>query len=272
MALLDKYNNAHFLARYPLGQIFKDSEGYIGKVLQPPLTLPEELSHDLIVTLRQESMVLKEPGDETIMPSLDMEESSGELLIRFSNPDHPPLSSYLKKNHPVSPKVIIRILDRLSRIFSRLFELGIHRFQLEPDILTWDVKKRKMYYVDTGLANLAKHPDLVQLGYFDGKPQFLPPELLRLGELGAASEVYVFAVFSHYLLSGSLPFENFSPAAAAAFCINEVLPPVNRFEDLREKEVNQLLARGAEKKPEKRISSLEEFLAKLGEIIGTGGS
>jgi hypothetical protein len=116
-------------------------------------------------------------------------------------------------------------------------------------------------------VNLAKFPETIRLGYLDGRPQFLPPELLKAGELGAASEVYFFAVFAHYLLTGNLPYNTISPVAAAVQCISENLPSVNRFRDERESKLNKWLSQASAQNPGKRMKSVDEFFGGLRDIL-----
>jgi hypothetical protein len=94
---------------------------------------------------------------------------------------------------------------------------------------------------------------------------------LKAGELGASSEVYFFAVFAHYLLTGHLLHDAISPAAAASLCITESLPPVNRFRDERESRLNKWISRASLQNPAKRMKSIEEFFGGLKDIFSQGG-
>jgi|GEM_PF-555973 len=268
MNLAEKYSKINVMLRYPLGEISigksrESEEIHMIKIFQPPSTIPEELSHDLLHTLEEETRALQERDPKVIVPPFHSNRIDKGLIAIFNHPSFPSLYQYIHKDNPLKPKTIISLLEQLADIFSHLFDLGIHRFQLEPDLILINPKNHRIVYLDTGLVNLAKYPEIIRLGYLDGKPQFLPPELLRAGELSAASEVYILSVLTHYLFTGKLPFENLSPAAVAAYSIYEHLPPLNRYKNAREPKLNKLISEASEKKPEKRIASVEEFLKKL---------
>jgi len=267
-----KYEKGRVLARYPLGQLMQytppeTDEVQFAKILQPPATLPEELCEDLLSTMREETESLREPPGEMISPSLLTEIYPGCLVALYSQPDFPSLSHYMKENAPLPLERVMGFLDQLAEIFNLLFHCGIHRFQLELNIMPVDPEEHIIYYLDTGLVNLAKYPELLRLGYIDGPPQFIPPELLRAGELQATAEVYLFAVFTHYLLTGEIPHARHPLATSAAFCISEHLPPLRRFNDEREKKLNDILARASHKDPKSRYPTLEEFLQNIREIL-----
>ena len=271
MLQMDKYKTIELVIRYPLGQLFRvipaeSDEKYFVKVFQPPITLPEELYQDLFAGLEEESLTLQNVLSDRILPVKSVEKSPQSLVVTIEYPDHPTLAHYLQEHAPLSLKLVFNLMEQIQLISSKLLDLGIHRFQLEPDIILFDPKDRHLLYPDTGLINLVKYPEIVRLGYLDGKPQFLPPELLRAGELSAASEVYMFGVFTYYLLTGVLPFTDHPLTAAAALAIHEPLPPINRFKDAREKNLNVLIGKGTRNNPQERISSPQEFLEELGAI------
>jgi len=285
MLQTEKYKTIELAARYPLGQIYrvvpaeleeKDEEKIqqknLVKEFEPPITLPEELYQDLFVTLEEESLALQNVLSDRILPVLSVEKSRQSLVITIEYSDNPTLAHYIHQHSPLSLKFIYSLVEQLRLIFAKLFELGIHRFQLEPEIMLINPKERHLLYPDTGLINLAKYSELPRLGYLDGKPQFLPPELLLGGDLSAASEVYVFGVFTYYLFTGALPYADLPMSAAAALSIHEPLPAINRYKDVREKNLNTLIARATMKNPAERISSSQKFLGQLHKICLPGAS
>jgi len=284
MLQTEKYKTIELVTRYPLGVIYrvipadledkdeeKIQERNLVKVFEPPVTLPEELYQDLFATLEEESLALHAILSERILPVLSVEKLPHSIIITMEYPDYPTLAHFVQQHAPLSLILVFSLVEQIRLIFAKFFELGIHRFQVEPDIILIKPKERHILYPDTGLINLAKYPELLRMGYLDGKPQFLPPELLRGGDLSAASEVYVFGVFTYYLFTGALPYADLPMTAAAALSIHEPLPPINRYKDVREKNLNTLIARATRKNPEERISSPLEFLRALRKICSPGG-
>ena len=272
MDVYDKIKQAEVLARYPLGWVFRMSptdspDTSLAKILSPPVTLPEELDQIIIRTLEEESREIQNSDEDIILSPTEMESYPGAIIVRFPNPELTSLSRYVRDNHPLPGDRIMKILDQLAYIFSCFFELGIHRFQLDPDIFPINPGDGKLAYMDTGLVNLAKFPEVISFGYLDGKPQFLPPELLCCDDLGAASEVYVFAMLACYLLSGKLPCEHLSLVAAAAENLAVGLPVIEYFGDDRDDSLNLLLSRASVRNPSKRLSPLPEFLGKLRNLL-----
>jgi serine/threonine-protein kinase len=216
--------------------------------------------------MEEESLALQRVLSDRILPVLNVEKSPQSIVITLEYPEYPTLAHFMQQHAPLSLILVFSLVEQLRLIFAKLFELGIHRFQLEPDIILIKPKERHLLYTDTGLINLAKYPEIPRLGYLDGKPPFLPPELLGAGDLSAASEVYVFGVFTYYLLTGTLPFADLPIAAAAALSIHEPLPGINRYKDVREKNLNTLIAKATRKNPAERTSSLQEFMENLRKI------
>ncbi|MBN1902197.1 protein kinase [Candidatus Sumerlaeota bacterium] len=275
MILSERYGKIETIARYPLGHLLKGTvleknENHFIKMLTPPITLPEELYQELFNNLEEESRTIRKMRSSKILRCLYHEREIDALLIGFPFPENPPLSLFIRENHPLSPELVLSLLDQMSSIFSLLFSREIHRFQLEPELLFITPQNHKIVYVDTGMVNLAKNPETIRLGYLDGKPQFLPPELLKSGELGVSSDVYFFAAFAHYLLTGKLHGQNLSPVTEATLTITESLSPANRFRDEREARLNRWLARASAQKPENRMKTVEEFFDGLRDILSPG--
>ncbi len=272
MPLPDKFRNVEVLAHYALGKLLRltlpeTEKPCFAKTLEPPVTLPEELRLNLLATFEQETALLKKPAEHSLLPAIDTERLSTGCLALFQDPLLPSLSRYLAENKPLAPGVIMDFLDQLAGVFAKLFELGIHRFQLQPSTLPVNPRNHRIRYLDTGLVNFAKYPELVQMGYLDGTPQFIPPELLKGGELCAASEVYVFAALTHFLFTATLPYANLPFASVAALCISEPLSPIVRFKDHNDTRLNTLIARASAKNATERIPSLQEFLDELRHIL-----
>jgi len=265
------YQTAELAARHPLGAIYKaiperSKDRYLVKVFAPPVTLPEELTHDLFLTLEEESLSLENVLSDRILPVLSVDKSPGRIIVTVDYPDYTPLAHYVQQKAPLSFKLIHNLMEQIRHIMEKFLNIGLHRFQIEPDMMLIKTKQRHLLYPDTALVNLAKYPEMIRMGYLDGKPQFIPPEILKGQDLSSASEVYVIGVFMYYLLTGILPFAELPLAAAAALCIHEPLPPVNRFKDTKEKKINTLVARATRKNPLERLSSPEELLEEFRKI------
>ena len=136
MNLSEKYSQINVMLRYPLGEIsigrMRDSEEiHMIKIFQPPPTIPEELSQDLLQTLEEETQALQNTDSTFIIPPLGFNRIVKGLIVVFKHPSFPSLFQYIHKNHPLPPKTVLSLINQLADIFSHLFELGIHRFQLE---------------------------------------------------------------------------------------------------------------------------------------------
>jgi serine/threonine protein kinase len=272
MVLPMKYKKAEILRRYPLGMLmrFTDSnsgESNFAKIFSPPVTLPEDLIESMLEILEVETQFLDKSKDKWILPSIRRAKYKNSVIIDYQDPGYPSLEKYVYENRPLSVEIVMGLLDQAGLIFSRLSEFGIFRFQFEPSILPVNPGNHVISYLDTGFVNFAKTPELIMLGYLDGLPQFLPPELLKGNDLVTASEVYFFGVLAHYLLNGQLSFSGHSLVSTAGHCLSEHISQVEHFSGLQGKKINDLLSRATEKDPSKRISSLNPFLEELRQVL-----
>src|SRR5262245_26078042 len=102
----------------------------------------------------------------------------------------------------------------------------------------------KPVLADFGLANiLATHNELTPIGSVVGTPQYMSPEHASSEQIDARSDVYSFAVMLYEMMTGSVPFDEESPAATiVAHLYAPCPPPSARNPDLPE-QIDAILLR-----------------------------
>lgn len=273
MILDPLYETGEVLARFPLGLILRvnppdSTQPVIAKIFAPPPTLPAEFCEAMLNTMEEEASALRQKDNSQIVPPLEIIRKPGLLIVHFPCAELPTLAQFVKNNKSLSPQTVWEIVKQLEKIHDTLALMDIQRFQLDPDFLTISGEDLRLFYLDLAMANLVKFPEAISFGYLDGLPQLLPPEVVCGKIPGASSPVYLFSVLTHYLLSGEMFLASHPFVGRGVLGISEKLPPVRRFEPVRAEKVNDVLERGADKNPARRIPSLPQFMIELSEALG----
>ncbi|MFN4151949.1 MAG: serine/threonine protein kinase, partial [Candidatus Sericytochromatia bacterium] len=248
--------------------IRKLGEGGMGTVYQVEDTLTKEVvafkilskqiadSPETILQFKHEFRVmnkLKHPNtvnvfDYGIMPDkspyLTMEVVPGNELTDLKNLDYKEIA-----------RILIQLCQALSFIHSRLM--------VHCDIKPENIRVKEdgsVKLMDFGLMN---QMGLRSNGQITGTVNYLPPEIPTGGVINAGSDLYSVGVVAYELVTGKLPFEGASVLEVIRAHINsDVVPPKKYKEDIPE-QLEQVILKLLEKKPENRYQTASEVIADL---------
>ena len=264
ISLPDRYRVVRHLANGGMASVWEAHDEVLDRAVAVKL-LASHLSEDERARKRFQrearaaAAVSHHPNVVTIY---DVGEHDGRTFMVMELLKGGTVADKLRAGDRISPRTTMRWLrDAASALDAAHAADVVHR-DVKPANMLLDDDGR-LAIADFGIARLALEDQLTATGTVLGTAAYISPEQAVGDPATAASDRYALAVVAYELLAGSRPFEaeNFA-AQARAHVEDDPAPASARNPDLP-REVDAVLARGLEKRPEKRYESAGEFVDRL---------
>jgi serine/threonine protein kinase len=156
----------------------------------------------------------------------------------------------------------IEIACQVASGLARAHEQGIVHRDVKPEnvVIT---SEGQVKILDFGLAKLAGQTKLTVAGSMLGTIAYMSPEQINGEEVDARSDIFSLGVVLYEMLAGEHPFAAAHEPAMLYRILNEDPPPLADYREGLPEAVQTLIGRMLEKEKEKRLSSLNDFVADL---------
>ncbi len=181
----------------------------------------------------------------------------------------------------------LRVLLELCAALHVAHEQGIVHRDLKPEnIMVSGVdddsdKPVRIKVLDFGIAKLVgrqpgeKWADetapqaLTKVGSAVGTPSHMAPEQARGFAVDGRTDIYACGVLLYEMVTGHLPFEGDNPLSVAVRQVRDPPPPPSNHKPNMLPELEALILRMLEKKPEARFQTVEDLAAALSTVLRT---
>jgi serine/threonine-protein kinase len=181
------------------------------------------------------------------------------------------LEALVEEHGPLPPERVVYLLRQVCQALHEAHRVGLLHRDIKPSNI-FACERGKVYDVakllDFGLVKtFGPEGDSVKLtrkGAFAGSPAFLSPEQAAGRDLDARSDIYNVGAVAYYLLTGKLAFDRLTPLQMIHAHASEPLIPVPEFTERVPADLQRVILRCLEKKPEQRYPdavSLDRALA-----------
>lgn len=201
-----------------------------------------------------------------VLPVYEAGEDDGRCFIATRYVAGGGLAERIRRDGALAVPEALELLGQFASALDHAHAEGIvHRDVKPANVLVGG--NRHAYLADFGLARHAQAPALTPIGAWIGKPKYAAPEVLRGEEPAPASDRYAFSLLAYEALPGRVAFPRSTPAAIIYSHLNDSPP---RAIDVRPglgKRVSSELAKGMDKRPDRRPSSSSELVERLSTAI-----
>jgi len=219
------------------------------------------LNHPNIVTIYE----INEFEDQTYIA---MEYVEGETLKELINANFKMQNENLKfeiDNLQFSMERIIDITTQICDGLQKAHEAGIVHRDIKPQNILID-KNGRVKILDFGLAKLKGVSQLTREKSTLGTTHYLSPEQALGKEVDHRSDIWSFGVILYEMLTGQHPFKGDYEQAVIYSILNEKAESLSSFRPDIPNTLEHLVNKMLEKKPEKRIQSIDEIIETIGNL------
>ena len=182
------------------------------------------------------------------------------------------LADLLDKGEPISEAEALRWCRDALRAVDYAHQSGIVHRDLKPGNLMLN-QKREVKVTDFGIARVFGGPRLTKTGDEKGTPLYMSPEQIRTPDkVDHLTDVYSMGVVLYELLTRRLPFDGESEFdVKQAVVLNPPAPPRQLNRSIS-REVDRIVMKAMEKRPENRFSGCGEFALHIDRHLSSSGS
>ena len=181
------------------------------------------------------------------------------------------LAMLLVDEGPMPPARVAELLRGVAAALDLVHAKGLAHRDVKPENLLHVVREdgsEAVMLTDFGIASLValKAARLTAEGMVCGTPAYVAPELIETGEFDRRADVYALATVAFELLTGRLPFREIRPTRMLSAKVERDAPSLSAAARRRfAQDLEEVIARGLARDPERRFQSAGGFVAALEE-------
>ncbi len=197
----------------------------------------------------QAAAPLKHPG---IVRIYSAGTEAGTPYIAMEFVDGEPLDRFLQRKGKVSWQVALHIGAKLSQALDAAHRGGVVHRDIKPSNIMLD-RKGGVRLTDFGIASIqSDESGPAAEGKVVGTPQYMSPEQVTGGEVGASTDLFALGVTMYRMISGVMPFRGESSMAMIKSICEDSPPRLNKLDPSIPDDVARLVAYLIEKTPSAR--------------------
>jgi serine/threonine-protein kinase len=257
---LDHYRLENLVARSGMASIYRATDFENGRTVAIKIPHPEveadPLFYDRFKREEEIGKKLDHPGVMRVYADADrsrvymvMEWVEGKLLRQI-------LIEQKKLPIERAIRITLGICEALEYIHSK----GVVHRDLKPENIMVDANDR-VKLIDFGIAGSVgmRRLTFAKLTHAMGTPDYISPEQVKSKRGDARSDIYALGVMLYEMLTGEVPFHG--PNAFAIMndrLLNNPIPPRELNPEISP-QLQEIIYRALERKPENRYASIREF-------------
>lgn len=196
------------------------------------------------------------------------EAEPGQFYLAMEYIEGESLATLLSREKRLPLQRVVDITNQIARALSAAHALGIVHRDLKPAniMLTRRDGNELVKVLDFGIAKTITDDDTDRLtltGYMLGTPTFMSPEQVLGEPIDSRSDIYSLAIMVYEMLSGSLPFEGKNAQTLIMNRVHGEPRPLRAAAPFLTAEIEQVVMRGLEREPARRITDVDQFAASL---------
>lgn len=220
---------------------------------------------DMLERFRREALVTSKVNHPNIVRLLDWGEESGYAYLAMELIDGGTLRDRLR-NQAVEPTEAWLALQPICAALVYAHGRGIVHRDLKPENLMITAGGL-LKVTDFGLARVADYKKVTATGAIMGTPAYMAPEQIEGDDPTPAMDQYAVGVMAYELLTGRLPFEEADPVRQIFRTLSEPPRPPSHVVPVS-RQVDEVVLRMLEKRPELRYSDMQQAAAALESALG----
>lgn len=294
MTLVGRYRIDQLVGKGGMGRVYLATQLPLNRPVAVKILSPEFQKKDPQFPRRffleaATAAQLNHPNTITVFDYGETEE--GELFIAMEYLPGRPLSRAIASDGPFSADRALHIAMQIVRALREAHQKGIVHRDLKPGNIMLMTEGDDLDYakvLDFGLVKLidtdaSQHHklydqlpnsseeevgELTRAGMFLGSPKYMSPEQIESRPIDPRTDIYSLGVIMFQMLAGRVPFRGNTGVEIIFKHVNQPVPAIHEINPEADAppELERLIVRCLEKRPEGRPASMADLLGELKEV------
>jgi serine/threonine-protein kinase len=235
------------------------------KVLHPQVATDEMLA----AYFEREALALARLEHVNIVRVYDYDQIDGINFIVMEYIEGTDLDQLMKEGQSFPLEQIISIFRQLLAALGYAHDHGVVHRDIKPSNIML-TKSGEVKITDFGIAKVAGSAKLTRTGTGAGSLLYMSPEQIKGKDIDNRSDLYSVGVTLYQIAAGRTPFEADSDYDIMTGHLERTPPSPTQFSPDIPKDLEQIILKALEKKPEKRFQSAVEMTEALDRISASG--
>ena len=265
---LGPYHILEMIGRGGMAAIYKAYQPSTDRLVAVKVLLDSRTDDPQVVRrFEHEAHVIAGLEHRNIVPVYDFGRE-GELLYLAMRYMRAGTVSDLLRRGPLTPADAACILNDVAAALDYAHQRDVIHRDIKPNNILVDAQGHS-HLTDFGLAKVLNDSlDLTRSGASIGTPAYMAPEQVADEPISARTDIYALGVMLYEMITGVLPFSAESPMATAIMHLQHTLRPAREINPMIPIEVDAVIRRAMEKRPEKRFPTAGAMAQALAQAAG----
>ncbi len=269
---LGQYHIIEEIAQGGMSTVYRATQTSIGRDVAVKI-LPSAMMHDpkFLERFNREVEVVASLQHPHILPVYDFGEVNGIPFVVMAYLRGGTLSDYIQHQGPLSLEEVARLIRQIAEALDFAHSKNIVHRDFKPSNVLLD-EQRNTYLADFGLAKVMEGSTHLTGSMMLGTPMYMAPELAAMEPPTKAIDIYALGVTLFQMLTGRLPYETPTPAAAILAHVTQPIPTVLTVRADLPAKIQDVIDRAMAKSPVERFQTAGELLEALNDAAGLGSA
>ena len=259
---IGKYQLLEEIASGAQGTVFRAYDTNEGQIVAlKVIHYTPNMGDDFLERFHRESSIAASIDHPNVVDIYDQGEADGEhyIAVEFV-PEN--LSRIIESGGPMNPNRAVEVAIQIANGLTAAHDAGILHRDIKPaNILIQADGAPKI--TDFGIASADVLPSMTGTLESLGTPNYMSPEQISAQDVDHRSDIYSLGCLIYEMLTGQPPFTGKNTFEVLKKQTDETPAPVKDFRDDVPNELDELILKSLEKKPDKRPQTAAEFAEDL---------
>ncbi|WP_150049702.1 serine/threonine protein kinase [Methylomonas rhizoryzae] len=267
MDQIDNYKIIEKIGVGGMGEVYKGIDVMLEREVAIKLLRPELSSReDIVQRFRSEAILLGKLNHPNIATVYNFGKIGDQYYMALEYVNGETLDSLIQRQGALPWQAAldytIKILEGLAHAHG--FNI-VHRDIKPSNIIVNNSKSLKI--LDFGIARILETARLTKTGHLVGTMEYVSPEQIRGQETDARSDIYSVGIALYEMLTGHVPFQKNTEYELIKAHVEEKPKPLKNLAGIIPNQLENIVLKALEKKPEHRFKDANDFSKALQKIV-----